>query len=257
MLTNKNLCALIAVLVAFSCKSSKTIVTTENASEKYSAKQIIKAHQDNYAKFKTLQSKLKIEIKEGNKSNSLTFGFRMEKDKAIWLNAPLGLARMYITPNKVQFYNKTDNTFFDGNYKLLSKYVGIDLDFQKVQAILLGQTLTNLNPDDFNLKLSEKAYNLEQKQNNTALNVLYLINASHFKLNSVALEQKSKQRSMKIDYTKYQKIETVTLPQTIKIEALETNELVAIDLEFESVKLNEEVRFPFSIPSGYKEITID
>ena len=40
------------------------------------------------------------------------------------------------------------------------------------------------------------------------------------------------------------------------IAAVEDNEEVSIDLEFKSVALNEEVRFPFKIPSGYKEIVL-
>ena len=55
----------------------------------------------------------------------------MEKDKVIWLSAPLGIARMMITPDQVAFYNKRDNTYFDGDYSLLSDFVGFDLDFLK------------------------------------------------------------------------------------------------------------------------------
>ncbi len=46
----------------------------------------------------------------------------------IWLSAKLGLARMMITPESVRFYNKLDNEYFDGDYKLLSDFVGVDLD---------------------------------------------------------------------------------------------------------------------------------
>ncbi len=74
----------------------------------------------------------------------------MEKDKVIWLSATLGLARLMITPEKVQFYNKIDNEFFDGDYKLLSDFVGVELDFYKVQNILLGQTIFPLDDKSYN-----------------------------------------------------------------------------------------------------------
>ena len=88
------------------CKSSKAIIALGEASSKLTAKQVIKQHQKNDANFKTLQAKAKIDITQGEKEQGLTFNLRIEKDKVIWLSAPLGLARMMITPNKVRFYKK-------------------------------------------------------------------------------------------------------------------------------------------------------
>ena len=115
------------------CKSSKAILASGETSAKLSAKQVIKAHINTEVSFKTLQAKVKIDITQDEKTQGATFNLRIEKDKVIWLSAPLGLARMKITPESVGFYNKTDNTYFDGNYSLLSDFVGFELDFYKVK----------------------------------------------------------------------------------------------------------------------------
>jgi 3-isopropylmalate dehydratase small subunit len=46
------------------------------------------------------------------------------------------------------------------------------------------------------------------------------------------------------------------VPEVINIVAVEDNSEVKIDLEYKSVSLNEDIRFPFEIPSGYKEIRL-
>ncbi|MBN2867296.1 MAG: DUF4292 domain-containing protein, partial [Flavobacteriaceae bacterium] len=38
--------------------------------------------------------------------------------------------------------------------------------------------------------------------------------------------------------------------------AIENEDQLVINLELKSVDLNEDVRFPFSIPSGYKKIEL-
>ena len=133
--------ALAILLFVVSCKSTQSIVDSGKASDKLSAKQVIKQHQKNDADFKTLSGKVKIELIQGEKEQGHTFNLRIEKDKTIWLSASFGVARMMITPEKVRFYNKLDNEYFDGDYKLLSDFVGVDLDFNKVQNILLGQAI--------------------------------------------------------------------------------------------------------------------
>ena len=238
------------------CKSAKSVITSGEASDKLSAKQVIKQHQKNDANFKTLQGKVKIDITQNRKEQGSTFNLRIEKDKVIWLSAKLGLARMMITPENVRFYNKLGSEYFDGDYKLLSDFVGVDLDFMKVQNILLGQAIYNLKDEPYTVSVNENSYALQPKDQKALLELFYLINPSHFKMDSLQLFQQLKKRMLQVDYASYQEVNKQVLPKDIRIIAVEESEEVAIAIEFKSVALNEAVRFPFKIPSGYKEIVI-
>jgi len=247
---------LILTIFLINCKSAKSVIASGKASNKLSAKQVIKEHQRNDANFKTMQAKVRIDLIQGEKEQGLTFTFRMEKDKVIWLSAPLGLARMMITPEKVRFYNKQDNQYFDGNYELLSDFVGVDLDFTKVQNILLGQAIYDLNEEPHKVDVNENSYALQPKNQKAFLELFYLINPSHFKMDSLQLFQELKRRMLQVDYSSYQEVKNQVLPQNIRIIAQDGGEEVAITMEFKSVSLNGEVRFPFKIPKGYEEIII-
>ena len=248
--------SVILVVFAFSCKSTKSVIASGEASDKLSAKQVIKQHQKNDADFKTMQARVKIELIQGDNEQGHTFSFRMEKDKVIWLSASIGMARMMITPDKVKFYNKLDNEYFDGDYKLLSDFVGVDLDFMKVQNILLGQAIYNLKDEAYQVAVNGKSYALQPEDQKALLELFYLINPSHFKMDSLQMYQQLKRRMLQVDYSSYQEVKKQILPQNIRIIATEDADQVAITMEFKSVSINEEVRFPFKIPSGYKEIVI-
>ena len=248
--------ALAILLFATSCKSTQSIVAAGKASDKLSAKQVIKQHQKNDADFKTLQGKVKIDITQNQKEQGSTFNLRIEKDKVIWLSAKLGLARMMITPEKVRFYNKLDNEYFDGDYKLLSDFVGVDLDFNKVQNILLGQAIFDLKDEPHTVSVNENSYALQPKDQSALFELFYLINPSHFKMDSLQLFQQLKKRILQVDYKSYQEVKKQILPKDIRIIAVEDSDEVAITMEFKSLTLNEDVRFPFRIPAGYKEIVI-
>ncbi|APY09653.1 deoxyuridine 5'-triphosphate nucleotidohydrolase [Winogradskyella sp. J14-2] len=244
------------LLFVTNCKSTKSIVVSGEASDKLSAKQVIKQHQKNNADFKTLSGKVKIELIQDQKEQGHTFNIRIEKDKTIWLSASFGVARMMITPEKVRFYNKIDNEYFDGDYKLLSDFVGVDLDFNRVQNILLGQAIFDLKSEPHKVSVNENSYALQPKDQNALLELFYLINPSHFKMDSLQLFQQLKKRILQVDYKSYQEVKNQILPKDIRIIAVEDSDQVTITMEFKSLTLNEDVRFPFKIPAGYKEIVI-
>jgi len=105
----------ILFLVVMSCKSPATLTSGE-ANLTLSKKDVLKAYQKSTPQFKTMQAKVKVVYTEGTKSQTHTVNLRMEMDQTIWINSALNLIRVMITPDKVQFYNKLDNTYFDGDF---------------------------------------------------------------------------------------------------------------------------------------------
>jgi len=237
------------------CKSKNTL-TTGNKNLNLSVKQLIKENAKKTPKFKTLTARVKIDYTEGSSSKSTTVSFRMEKDKTIWMSK-LGFVKVLITPERVSFYNKLDNTYFDGDYAYLSDLLGTALDFNKVQNLLLGEALYDLDKDKFEIFTQENEYVLKPKAQPDAFELFYLLNASHFKINSQQLAQAKDLRMLQIDYINYQEVDKQTFPANIKINAVEGYEETILAIEFKTITLNEKVSFPFKIPSGYDQIVLE
>ncbi|MEW4922424.1 DUF4292 domain-containing protein [Algibacter sp. 2305UL17-15] len=237
------------------CKSSKTI-SEGDKNFRLSAKQLIKENARKSPDFKTLQSKLKITYSEGEKRHSHTVSYRMQKDEVLWMSATFGVIRAKITPKTVAFYNKLDNTYFEGDFEYFSKLLGTDLNFERVQNIILGEALFNLKDESYKVSVHEGSYLLQPKNQRTLFEIFFLLNPSHYKVKSQQLSQITEQRHLQIDYLTHQEVDTQVLPEHIKVIAVEgTDEMIA-ELEFKSVSLNEDLRFPFKIPSGFKKIEL-
>ena len=247
---------LILILFLAGCKSTKSIISSGEPNTRLSSKLIIKEHLKQKANFKTLQARVKVEYIQGNKSQMHTISLRIEKDKTIWINSFLNVIRIKITPEKVGYYNKLDNTFFEGDFSLISDLLGIEIDFNKAQNLLLGEALFDLQSELYDANIHESSYLLKPKEQSTLLEIFFLLNPKHFKMDSQQLSQPLKRRMLQIDYENYQEVKNQVLPRHIKIIALENNEETIINMEFKSVYLNRDLRFPFRIPSGFQEIVI-
>lgn len=244
-----------AIMLFTACKSTK-VTSDGTANLSLSTKEVVKENSKTNPDFKTLQAKVKIGYSQGNDSQSHTVSFRMLKDQIIWLSSSFNIVRVKITPEKVSYYNKLDNTYFDGDFQFLSDILGTDLDFEKVQNLFLGNPLYELNRTDYSMSVSNEKYLFQPKEQMALFELFYLISPIHFKLDSQQLAQSLEKRFLQIDYLKYQEVDKEIIPENIKIIVLETDKETVIEMEFKSVSLNQDLRYPFSIPSGFEEIVL-
>lgn len=244
------------LLLVGGCRSTKNIATTGELNKKMSSKQLIKEHTKKAANFKTLQSRVKVEYIQGTMEQTHSISLRMEKDKTIWLSATLGIVRAKITPEKVSFYNKLDNTYFDGDFSLISDLLGTEVNYEKVQNLLLGEALFDLEYGSYRTDIHEKSYLLQPKHQNALMEIFLLLNPSHFKMDSQQIAQELSNRFLQVDYKGYQEVDKQIIPEKVSVVALEGSFETIINMEFRSVSLDENLRFPFRIPSGFDEIVI-
>lgn len=246
----------ILTLFVFSCKSTK-LVSDGTIDNRLSSKAIIKAHYQNQTVFKTLSGKVKIDYSNGEDTQSFSVSLRLEKDKAIWMSAPLGIVKAYITPNKVSFYNKLQNEYFDGDFSYLSELLGTEVDFKIVQNLLLGEALLDLREKKYEASVTKETYRLVPRVNEVLYKILFEIEPKNFRMAAQQLSQPLKKRLLQINYENYQRIGDEVLPNAINISAVENTTENRIQLAYRNLELNRTLNFPYKIPKGYKEIVLE
>ena len=85
---------------------------------------------------------------------------------------------------------------------------------------------------------------------------MFLLNAKNFKTEAQQLIQDQENRGLTVTYSEYQEVDGLIFPENIKIIANEGGASTNIDLTYRNISFNEEVSFPFDIPSGYEEISL-
>ena len=242
--------------VVLGCKSAKQLKASGILESRMSVKKIVKNHTKFQSNFTTLQGRLKVEMTQGDRSDTHTLTLRMGYDNTIWINAFLNMVRVKITPDRVRFYNKLDNTYFDGDYALINSFLGTDLQFENLQNLLLGQALFELESNRFDKTAHSNSYMLTPKQSNELFDLIYLINPTYFKMDSQQLSQPTKGNLLNIKYHSYQKVDGLVLPEKMTIAATNLGVQTTLNLNLKSVILGQSLRFPFKIPKGYKAIEL-
>jgi hypothetical protein len=246
------------LLVITSCKTNKNIADIGNI-QVMSSNKIISNHYTNNFNQQTVYAKLSARYSDKRTAMNFSIKLRLEKDKTIWMSATkfgIPVAKIKITPNRVSYYEKLQKVYFDGDFSLLSKWLGTELDYEKVQNILLGQAVINLKKGKYISSVDNKLYQLTPKKDNDLFGILFFMNPENFKLNKQEIRNEEKQQIFSVSYPNYREIKGEQFPRNINIRAIDHKNLTTINIEYRSVEFNEELTFPFSIPNGYKEIRL-
>ncbi|MCM4155046.1 DUF4292 domain-containing protein [Gramella sp. AN32] len=241
----------------FSCGSSKRVKTTKTKNTE--AASIIQQHYDSEANFKTVSGRLRAVYQDDEKTQSVNLSFRMEKDKAIWMSASIlgfPVAKAYITPQRASYYEKVTQTYFDGDFSVLSDFLGTPLDFEKLQNLLIGQAIYDLREEDYDFSTNARGFQFSSPARDM-IKKMFLIDNGTFKATAQQLSQEDDNRGLTVTYSNYQSVDGIVFPENIKIIANEAGSNTNIDLTYRSLTFGEELSFPFEIPSGYEEISLN
>ena len=242
-----------------SCSAKKAVIAETPANNKLSADKIIDNHYKNKLNFNTLYIKSSVNYRDPNQSQNVTAEIKIKKDEIILVSIRIlgiTMAKALITPEKVQYYEKLNSSYFDGNYSALSKLLGTDLDFQKVQNLLLGQAFDNLKTGKYNLSLENNKYKLESVSNTDSIKTFYL-SGNNYLINKEEISQPALERMLQVIYQDRKSAEEFYLPTGIAIEANQKSEKTTININYNSISFNEELSFPYSVPNSYERIFIN
>ncbi|GGG39263.1 hypothetical protein GCM10011414_05760 [Croceivirga lutea] len=251
--------ALVVLLVSFvllsSCKPTKGIVTGE-VNPKLSVKKTIQNHYNNHIEFTTLRGSFKIDYDDGDIRQNVRVSFRMKKDEVIWLSAPFNVIKAKITPTKVEFFNKLDNEYFEGEFEYLSGLLGTDIDFEKLQNVMLGNAILDLRDDKYNQTVEDNSYVLQPKTFNDIYKIKFLLEPVHFKIASQVVSQPLKGGMFNANY-QYQTVSNKVVPENVKIDAVSGDKNIKVAVDYKNLEFNQELNFPYKVPSGFKKIELE
>lgn len=249
------------VLALFSCKSKQKVIASEPVANTTNAtiSNIIENHYAIKRDFRTAYIKANIDYADEKQSLSLSADIRIKKDEIILVSVKMigiTMAKAIITPTQVRYYEKIGGKFFEGDYKTLSNWLGTDLDFQKVQNMLLGQAIDDLSKGNYLLSVEDGSPKLEEviKEN---FNKSYVFDIHSFGLKRQEIIQKTPERKMIVNYSNYNLYPECVLPGELLIFANQDNKTTNITIEYKNATFNEDLTFPYSVPSGYEQIIIN
>lgn len=253
----KGIVVLIFLVIA-SCKP-KSFVAEAVADKELSSAKIITNHYKNKKDFSTLYIKANVRYKDNKQSQNVTAEIRLKKDEAILVSVRffgITMAKALITPKEVKYYEKIGKNFFEGDYTTLSKWLGSELDFDKVQNMLLGEAMDNLKKEKYISSIENELYKLENKSKGNT-NKAFYFEGGNFLIKKQQIEQINPQRDLTVSYLNHKEYDQAILPINLVIEASQKGKETTIKIDYNSITFNEQFSFPYNVPEGYERIFID
>lgn len=251
---------LISVFV-ISCKSKAVAVQNSNEIKEISPKEekkVIENHYNNKLDFSTLYIKASARYVDEKQSQNVTAEIKIEKDKQILVSVRflgITMAKALITPTAVSYYEKINSTYYDGDFTTLSKWLGTELDYSKVQNLLVGEALDDLRKGKYTQTIVENLFRLEDEKE-TTIKKTFFLDPEKYLVQKEEISQPTENRMLEIVYSDSKVFNQGTLPTSVQINAIQPKGKTNINLNYNNISFNEELSFPYSVPSGDRKSVV-
>ncbi|WP_163398615.1 DUF4292 domain-containing protein [Flavobacterium fluviatile] len=255
----KYIAILLMTIFMISCKSKAVAVQNSNTETPVKIdNKTIEKHYDNKLDFSTLYIKASAKYEDEKQSQNVTAEIKIEKDKQILVSVRflgITMAKALITPTTVSYYEKIKGSYYEGDFTSLSKWLGTELDYNKVQNLLVGEALDDLRKGKYTQTIVENLIRLED-QKDTKLKRVFFLEPEKYLLQKEQISQTAENNMLEIKYSDNKVFNQGTLPTTIEINAIHPKGKTDINLNYNTISFDEELSFPYSVPSGYKKVII-
>ena len=206
--------------------------------------------------FDYFSAKAKLYFKDNKYDVKAKATFRIKKDSVIWMNfSAVGISggRCLITRDSVTLLNILQKEYYVFSYQDLSDKFNYEMNFDVIQAVILGNMPKKISSDDqvskthdfYEVRLSNDPYLLECK-----------VNTKTMKLESVDISQENSNNNAQINYSNFQLVNehafafNALVNLTYKVNNDDISTTIKVDYTKAQIE-EKELKFPFNVPKKY------
>jgi hypothetical protein len=252
--------------------------TTKNATlgeiKPMTAGKIIRKVAAETPKYKNYESKkITVNYQDKNTKNSFSGQFKIDRDECIILtlkklNFPLG--KGMITPDSIHFVNYIDRYFVKGEISALYNLIGVDVDYDLIQALLtadVSKLLQNMYRIDsqFNPKIdraltsgNEKRLNryMQRMDDSEFIDYNVWVDPVFFVIRKLTFNDIKYKETLTIHYDEYEVVGRSLFPQQISFSMQTPKQNLELMIRLSRPTMNKSNDFSFSIPEKYDELKL-
>ena len=241
--------------VVSGCKSLK-VLPNKIPIKNIGTKELTKALKSSAPELSLLRTRLKVKYNDGKRVQPLVVNLRMEKNKGIWLSANMliPIAKLLITPNNVQFYEKFQKTSYNGKLSFIKDYFGIDFGYKNLENLLIGKPIIDIKKGKWEQITNPEFYIISPKINSNKYRPIFFFDPETLMLKQQRFIFNGTNRSLIINYDDFQKVDGKDIPSKISLILMNSNSNIEIEVDYTRAEIPENLTFPFKIPKGYSSI---
>lgn len=261
---------LVAMLALTSCKTNRRLIREPVKAE--GAEYLFQQLKDHELKYEWLSMRFSADYIQNKKKTSFKGQIRIQKDRVIWvsISPALGIEalRLMITPDSVKMLNRVESNYFCRDFGYINQLVNNAIDFDMLQAFLIGNDFQFYENGKFKADVDGKGYKLSTagrsklkkyvKKNQPLIHIPIQniwLSPETFKITEVMVKeiQPDHSRKMEAFYSQFEPLGNQLMPSLLFFEIQSENALT-IELDYSKFIVDKPLRFPFRVPSKYKQI---
>jgi hypothetical protein len=273
-------CLFFLVLVFSSCHSRKPISSisreTFRPGDCRNTQSLLDSMKSHQFRFETLSSKLDCEAKGDSMKGNFEVTLRMKHDSAIWMNVTalggiIKVARILITQDSVFIVNYHNENYFKGDFSYINKMLQSDFDFDMVQSILIGNSVTFYEENEKLHSYSEdgkcvlstirkrklkRVVNRNRELTKTDSAQTIWVDPVNQKIARILFNDFNTKRSFDARYSDFDKLSNGTIVASKVKFLIKAEKNLMLQMIYKKINLNKQLEFPLTIPEGYLRIFI-
>ncbi|MCX6286969.1 MAG: DUF4292 domain-containing protein [Bacteroidetes bacterium] len=262
---------LVALVIMFSVSCSPARKAIRAPIKEEGSEYLFKKLKEHELKYTYFMGKFSAEYKNQKKSTSFNGQIRIKKDSVIWLSLTPGLGieamRLIITQDSVKMINKLNNTFYLGDYEAVNHFLNTNIDFDILQAYLLGNDLQFYEDGKFRVTIENNSYKLStaarmklkkyvrnSQENARAFIQNIWLDSETFKITEADVKEISNEKiKVEAGYGDFENIDGQLFPKALDVTIWADN-TIKVKASFSRITVDSPMQFPFRIPTGYTQV---
>jgi hypothetical protein len=259
----------IFLMLLASCKSTRPLIKAPLKEE--GPEYLYSRLKENEFSFDWLSLKFDARYTEKRNTTEFKGQIRIRRDSLIWVSITpalgIELFRMVITNDSVKYVNRFNKGYFVGDYALVSRFLQIDIDFDILQSVIMGNDFQFYENNTFRASIDNLEYKLsttgrrkirkeaEEHSNDPVILLQNIwLDPESFKITKIDVKEYLKEnRKLNATYADFVITDSQKYPSTLYFDIM-AEEVMKIRINYNKVTLNEPMTFPFSIPENYRRI---
>jgi hypothetical protein len=260
---------LIAIIFVFniSCINQRKLL--KKPIKEQGADYLFEQLKKNELKYNLFQSKFAVTTIENKKSNTFYGTIRLRRDTALWLSITpsvgLEILRVLITPDSLKLVNRLQQTYLSEKFDYINTLLNTGLDFDVLQAFIIGNDLSYYENDKFKASIDNKKYMLStvgrgklkkfvrQSENLKVMLQKIWINPENFKIVKISINELDDKRKIEAKYSNFSEVNNQKFAHHVEYEMIADKKFY-LQIDYTKVQIDKLFEIPFIIPNKYSKM---
>ena len=238
------------------------------------AKTLSRHIKENELKYEWIYAKADVEVLIDGEDHKLDIRVKAKRDSAMWISIQaiglIDIAKLLITRDSVKMVVYVKKQYFKGDFNYINQLLNADLDFDLIQAALIGNS-ADFDDDDSKMKPvidrdnCQYLLSTERKRKLRRINSgqdslkrslqMMRLDPENYKIINNDFEDVATNRSFHAKYEKFHVSDSIFAPHLVNIE-IKAEKKIDLKINYVRMEINQPQKLTLNIPKNYDPIPI-